>query len=162
MSPEYERRDEAVAAPRTVDRRLRVLASLLDEAIRIPGTSYRIGLDPIIGLVPGVGDLLGGVLSCYIVLEAARAGAPTALLLRMLGNIGIDTVVGAVPLAGDAFDFAWKSNSRNVRLLQRHLDAPAASRRANVLLVGAVLVGLALLAVGSVMLSVLLVRRLMR
>jgi hypothetical protein len=98
-----------------------VLSQLLDNAIAIPGTRYRIGLDPIIGLIPGIGDLLGAVLSGYIILEAARAEVPAFTLARMLVNVGVDTLVGAVPALGDVFDAAWKSNTKNVALLERHL-----------------------------------------
>src|SRR6476660_275190 len=92
--------------PRT--RRVRVLARLLDNAISIPGTSWKIGLDPIIGLITGVGDMIGAVLSGYIVLEAVRAKVPTVTLARVLANVGIDTLLGAVPAVGDVFDAAWK------------------------------------------------------
>jgi hypothetical protein len=102
-------------------RRVRVLSKLLDNSIPIPGTGYKIGLDPIIGLIPGIGDLLGAVLSGYIILEAARAEVPAFTLARMLVNVGVDTLVGAVPALGDVFDAAWKSNTKNVALLERHL-----------------------------------------
>jgi hypothetical protein len=100
---------------------VRVLAQLLDNSITIPGTSYKIGLDPIVGLIPGIGDLIGAVLSAYIILEAARAEVPGFTLFRMLVNLGFDTLLGAVPAVGDIFDAAWKSNTRNVALLERHL-----------------------------------------
>src|SRR5438094_4957870 len=96
-------------------RRVRAVATVLDDAIRIPGTNIRFGIDPLVGLVPGLGDLLGGAASAYIILEAARAGAPATVLLRMAANVGIDTLIGALPVVGDLFDFAWKSNARNVR-----------------------------------------------
>ena len=102
-------------------KRVRVLASLLDTAITIPGTKWKIGLDPIIGLIPGIGDLIGAVMSGYIVLEAVRAGVPAITLTRMLVNVGIDTLLGAVPAVGDVFDAAWKSNTMNVALLERHV-----------------------------------------
>jgi hypothetical protein len=102
-------------------RRVRVLSKLLDNSIPIPGTGYKIGLDPIVGLIPGIGDLLGAVLSGYIILEAARAEVPAFTLARMLVNVGVDTLVGAVPALGDVFDAAWKSNTKNVALLERHL-----------------------------------------
>ena len=104
-------------------RRVRILGRLLDNSIPIPGTARKIGLDPIIGLIPGVGDLVGAVLSGYIILEAARAEVPTFTLLRMLGNVGIDMLVGAVPALGDLFDAAWKANMKNVALLEQHLVA---------------------------------------
>ncbi len=116
-------------------RRVRTLARLLDNAIAIPGTNWRIGLDPIIGLIPGVGDVIGAVLSGYIVLEAVRAEVPTFTLARMLMNIGIDTLLGAVPAVGDVFDAAWKSNLMNVALLERHLVATGSAppKRHNVI-----------------------------
>jgi len=102
-------------------RRVRALARLLDSSIRIPGTDMTIGFDPIVGLIPGIGDLIGAVLSGYIVIEAVRSEVPTLTLLRMLVNVGIDTLLGAVPAVGDLFDAAWKSNMMNVALLERHL-----------------------------------------
>ncbi|HEY0527301.1 MAG TPA: DUF4112 domain-containing protein [Gemmatimonadaceae bacterium] len=104
-------------------KRVRMLGKLLDNSISIPGTGWKIGLDPIIGLIPGVGDLIGAVLSGYIILEAARAEVPAFTLARMLVNVGIDTLVGAVPALGDVFDAAWKSNTKNVALLERHLSS---------------------------------------
>ncbi len=112
-----------ILSPDARTRRVRALARLLDNAISIPGTSWKIGLDPIIGLIPGVGDMVGAVLSGYIVLEAVRAEVPTFTLARMLVNVGIDTLLGAVPALGDVFDAAWKSNAMNVALLERHLMA---------------------------------------
>jgi hypothetical protein len=104
-------------------RRVRVLGKLLDNSIPIPGTSWKIGLDPIIGLIPGIGDFAGALLSGYIVLEAVRAEVPTLTLVRMIANVGIDTLLGAIPALGDVFDAAWKANTMNVALLERHLAA---------------------------------------
>jgi hypothetical protein len=104
---------------------MRTLARWLDDSLRLPGTKRRIGLDPILGLVPVLGDTLGLLLSCYIVFEARRLGAPRALLGRMLANVAIETLVGSVPLIGDAFDAGWKANLRNVALLERHVLPPA-------------------------------------
>ena len=102
-------------------KRVRVLAKLLDNSIGIPGTPWKIGFDPIVGLIPGIGDLIGAVLSGYIILEAARAEVPAYTLARMLVNVGIDTLLGAIPAVGDIFDAVWKSNTMNVVLLERHL-----------------------------------------
>lgn len=102
--------------------RLQRLARLLDARFRIPGTSLRLGLDGVLGLVPGIGDAATGLVSLGIVAAAARMGAPRSLLLRMLANVAMDTVVGAVPLVGDAFDIAFKANLRNLALLQKHLQ----------------------------------------
>ena len=147
-------------APNDSLRRASALATLLDDAIRIPGTNIRFGLDPVIGLVPGLGDLLGGAASAYIILEAARAGASASILVRMAANVGIDTLIGALPVIGDLFDFAWKSNARNVRLLARHVDAPVETRRASTALLVAVLGTLALIAVGASVLAIYVIRRL--
>jgi len=147
-------------APNDSLRRASALAALLDDAIRIPGTNIRFGLDPVIGLVPGLGDLLGGAASAYIILEAARAGASASILVRMAANVGIDTLIGALPVIGDLFDFAWKSNARNVRLLARHVDAPVETRRASTALLVAVLGTLALIAVGASVLAIYVIRRL--
>jgi len=140
-------------------RRVQVVATLLDEALRVPGTNFRFGIDPIVGMIPGLGDLLGGAASAYIILEAARAGAPASVLLRMTMNVGMDTLVGAVPLVGDLFDFAWKSNTRNVRLLARHVEAPAETKRASIALVVLLLAILAGIAIGAAFLAVYVIRR---
>ena len=124
---------------------MRDLARVLDEAIRIPGTNIRIGLDALLGLLPGGGDVAGGVFSGLIILQAARAGAPTPVLGRMLANVAIDVVVGAIPILGDLFDVAWRANSRNVRLLEAWRERPATTKRASALTVGAILLGLLVL-----------------
>ena len=138
----------------------RALARVLDTAVRVPGTSFRIGLDPILGLIPGVGDLLGGALSAYVLVLAARAGASKPLLLRMLANLGTDAVVGAVPLAGDLFDAGFKANARNLALLERHVAAPQATRRASKLFVAGV-VAAALLIVTAVVVGIAALVRLL-
>ena len=131
--------------------RLDQLAWLLDSSIPIPGTRFTIGVDAVLGLFPFLGDLIGVLLSSYILSEAARLGAPKAVLMRMAFNIGIEGVVGIVPFAGDVFDAAWKANQRNVRLLNTWLDRPAKAERASrlfgVLLVLAVAALLALLGI---------------
>ena len=99
------------------------LAYWLDDRFRIPGTRRRIGLDGLLGLVPGIGDTATALIASYIVLEAARLGVPRAMLGRMLANVGIDYAIGLVPLVGDLADLAWKANRRNARLLRDHLVA---------------------------------------
>lgn len=137
---------------------LRAIVRLLDSAVRIPGTSIRFGLDPLIGLVPGFGDLAGAVLSGLVVLAALRARVPAAVLLRMVLNVGIDMVVGAVPLAGDLFDVAWRANERNLALLERAAVDPVATRRSSgAIVLGVLLLLLALLA-GGVWLAVVVAR----
>ncbi|MGK3994462.1 DUF4112 domain-containing protein [Sorangium sp. So ce1024] len=104
-------------------RRLNALGQFLDNAIRIPGVGYRVGYDAVIGLIPGVGDLIGFGLSIYIVLAATRYRLPASTLLRMVLNVGLETLIGMVPLLGDLFDAAFKANARNLDLLRAHLAA---------------------------------------
>lgn len=111
----------------TLSRRARIerldrVSRLLDTALVIPGLNIRFGADAVIGLVPGIGDLVTTALSCWIVNEARQLGAPNYLLLRMIGNVAMDGLVGAVPLAGDVFDVMFRSNRRNMRLLREHLE----------------------------------------
>ena len=150
------RRDRATAAggPRAdADARLasaRLLARLLDDSIPIPGTSYRIGIDPLIGLVPGIGDVLGALLSTWLVGIASRLGAPPAVIARMGLNIAVEALVGAIPVAGDVFDAGWKANMRNLRLLEGWLERPGQTRRSSRALVAGIVV--AVLAGGAAIL----------
>jgi len=106
------------------DETLRSLEILLDEAFRVPGTDFRFGIDGIIGLVPGLGDVLAGLLSLIIPLAAWIRGVPYVTLFRMSSNIAIGVLGGAIPLVGDIFDVWWKTNRRNYRLLQLRLHEP--------------------------------------
>lgn len=115
-----DRSDERAALER--------LSYYLDELFVVPGTSYRIGLDPLVGLVPGVGDVTTSAASAYIVARAAALGVPRATLARMLVILLVDAVFGSLPVVGDAFDAVWKANTRNVRLLESRLDAPEGAR----------------------------------
>jgi hypothetical protein len=102
---------------------VRRLAYLLDNSICIPVIGYRIGIDPIIGLIPGAGNTLGTILSLYIVLEASRIGVSRKTLLRMIYNIGFDTLIGAVPILGNIFDATWKVNVKNFALLGEYINS---------------------------------------
>ena len=138
-----------VLAPETDEQRerrgrLAFLAWLLDSSIPIPGARLTIGLDALIGLVPVLGDLLGVVLSSYILAEANRMGVGRRILARMAFNVAIDGVVGIVPLFGDVFDAAWKANQKNVKLLDAWAERPHRTRRASGLFLAAL--ALALLA----------------
>ena len=153
--------DEPTVTRRSTDTQLaraRAVARALDSAIGIPGTKYRVGLDPLLGLVPGLGDVAGAALSGYIVLTGIQLGVSRTVVLRMLANVGMDTVAGSVPLLGDLFDAGWKANNRNVALIERHVASPDATRRASRLMIGAVVSVLALLALGGVALTVLAMR----
>lgn len=137
---------------------LRRVGWLLDNSIPIPGTRFRLGIDQIIGLVPGIGDLVGGVLSLYIIVEAWRLGVPRGLLARMGWNVAIDTLVGEIPLLGDLFDIGFKANIRNLALLDGFAERPAEVRRSSRRFVALLVVGLVLLTAGAIALAVLLVR----
>src|SRR5918992_3050676 len=99
---------------------LRRIAALLDNAFAVPGTSYRVGLDPILGIIPGIGDLISPLFTIGMLLQARQFGVPKIVQARMLINVAIDTLVGVVPVVGDLFDFAWKSNDKNLALLELH------------------------------------------
>lgn len=146
------------AGEREVPASLRAFARWMDSAVRIPGTSIRIGLDSLIGLVPGVGDLAGGALSLYPLLAAGRLGAPASLLMRMALNVGVDAIVGAVPILGDVFDVAWKANRKNLRLLERHLEDAPGTRRASRGVMAAVVGTAVLVLLGAVALGVAVAR----
>ena len=136
----------------------RTITRLLDSAARVPGTSFRFGLDPVLGIIPGLGDVAGAALSGYVVLLASRMGAPTSLLVRMLGNVALDTAVGTVPLLGDLFDAGFKSNTRNLALLERYMSTPTEVKRASRAVVWLTVTALALLAIGAIVVATLIVR----
>lgn len=137
---------------------VRRLAWLLDDIIRIPGTNLRFGLDPLFGLLPGGGDIAGGMLSGYIILAAWRAGAPPAVIVRMGTNVMLDVIVGTVPLLGDLFDAGWKANRRNAQLLEQYVETPVPVERRSRIVLVLVLLALALAVIGAAVLSVLLLR----
>ena len=105
------------------------MSTLLDSAITIPRTRITVGLDPILGVIPGIGDIIPTVASAYIVARAAAFGVPRATLLRMCLNLLLDAAVGSIPLVGDAFDVVWRANDRNVRLVESRLAEPIRGRR---------------------------------
>jgi hypothetical protein len=106
------------------DENLDLYAHLLDDWFRVPGTGIRLGLDGLIGLVPGLGDVIAGVASSVLIFAAWIRGVPYVTLLRMTVNLGIGVLIGAIPLFGDLFDIAWKPDRRNYRLIMRHLRQP--------------------------------------
>ena len=128
-------------------RRLRQLSDLLDNAVAIPGTNYRVGIDPLLGLLPGGGDTLGAILSAYIVLQAAQLGAPRPTLVRMVWNILLDSLVGTIPLLGDFVDVAWKANSKNMALLEAHMRSPYNRQKTDTWFVYLLLGGVILIAI---------------
>lgn len=135
-------------------RRIRAVSHLLDNAIPIPSTGIRVGIDPLIGLFPGGGDGISLLFSVYIVLESLRFRLPKETLIRMVMNVLVDAVVGSVPMVGDLFDVAWKANARNIRLVEAHLDNPQPQTMSDRLFVWAIAVVLMLLLVGAIALIV--------
>jgi hypothetical protein len=110
-------REDAIA-------RVTMLAKLMDSAVLIPGLNRRVGLDAVLGLVPGIGDAVSAALSSYIIWEARQLGLPRWKIARMIGNVAVDTAIGAIPLAGDVFDVFFKANQRNIRIIHEHLGTP--------------------------------------
>ena len=131
--------------------RLRRLAWLLDSSIPIPGTGFSIGLEALIGLVPLAGDLIGVLLSSYILKEAAALGVSRSILARMAFNVALEGLVGMIPFAGDVFDAAYKANQRNVRLLDDYLDSPRRATRSSRVFLASMILALAavLIAAGA-------------
>lgn len=109
-------------SPAAVRQRLEMLEGLLERSLVIPGTGMRFGLDSVLGLLPVVGDIVTGAMGAYFIWEARNLGLSKWQLARMAANVGFDTAVGAVPFLGDLFDFAFKSNTRNLRIIKKHLD----------------------------------------
>ena len=136
--------------------RLKSLAWLMDNSIPLPG-GFRIGLDAVIGLVPGVGDAIGALVSVFILNEARLLGAPRSVLMRMSGNVILETLVGSIPFLGDLFDAGFKANARNLALLQRYQLDPVRSTRSSRLFVFGFGFFLLLLAVAIVALPILLI-----
>ena len=156
--------DEKHGLTRIANSRLaqaRTLAKLLDRAVRIPGTNISFGLDAVLGLVPGGGDVAGAVFSAWLLMLGAKMGVPRHILARMVANIAIDTVGGSIPILGDLFDVAWKSNMRNLALLEQFADSPSGSGRlvSRAMLIGAIAV-VALLVIGGIWLAVVIVKAL--
>ena len=129
---------------------MEALAWLLDNSIPIPGTSRRIGLDAVIGLVPGLGDVVSGGLGILVVARAVQLGLPGVVIARMLVNVALDFVIGSIPVIGDAFDLWFKANARNVGLVRRYTLAPGSSTAPQWGFFGVILAGLVLLAVATV------------
>ena len=140
---------------------IRFLTRLLDTAFEIPGLGWKIGLDPVIGLIPGVGDAVTTVISLYIVTTAMKLGAPRIVVARMLVNVMIDALLGALPIVGDVFDVWFKANARNLALFERSLIGGPAGRRASHwtdwLIVALAVLAIGLVVAGAAWLSYLLV-----
>lgn len=140
--------DYPLVQDRRLDR-LRTLSRWLDSRVRIPGTPIRFGFDAIMDIVPVLGDVAGVGFSSWILLEAARMGASKSTLFRMLWNVGVDALAGAIPGLGVIFDVAWKANDRNIALLERHALKPVETRHANRRFAVVLGIGLLLMLVGA-------------
>lgn len=138
------------------------LAVVMDEFLRVPGTKFKFGLDPLIGLIPGLGDTASAITSALSLIYAARCGVPKILLARMGLNILINEVIGIIPGIGDAFSFWFKSNKRNYELLQRHWGAPRQPRRSDWIFVGAILGILVLIVIAGIAVSVFVLQELVK
>ncbi|WP_066766087.1 DUF4112 domain-containing protein [Croceicoccus pelagius] len=108
--------------PASIRKRIEAMEAVLERAFVIPGVNYRVGLDSVVGLVPVIGDVITAAMGAYIVWEARNLGIPKWKLWRMAANIGFDTAVGAIPVVGDAFDLLFRSNTKNLKIIKKHLD----------------------------------------
>ena len=122
--------------------RLKILGERLDESIKIPGTDYKMGLDSIIGAVPVIGDLIGGVLSTYILYSGIKLGASPKIVAQMATNIAIDFAIGSIPIIGDLFDFVWKANKKNVKLIEEMTLLNEENNKINYLIVATLIVAI--------------------
>ncbi|NET00758.1 MAG: DUF4112 domain-containing protein [Sphaerospermopsis sp. SIO1G2] len=138
-------------------KRLRQISRLLDNAVTVPGTDVGIGLDPIIGLIPVGGDVISLVFSIYIIIESAKLGVSKSTIGRMIVNIIIDGLAGAIPMLGDIFDVAWTANKYNIKLLEDYLQAPGEKKKADQSFVLLLFVGLILLAIVLISLPVIVI-----
>ncbi|MBV9241138.1 MAG: DUF4112 domain-containing protein [Acidobacteria bacterium] len=140
-----------------IEQSLDQLAFYLDDLFRIPGTTWRFGLDGIIGLIPNVGDTLTTVASFYILFAGVRYGVPKITLLRMAMNIGIDYLLGSVPVVGDAFDFFWKSNDMNMNLIRERASGRGQGKASDYVFVLGLIGSLIVLLLGSIFVSAFII-----
>jgi len=151
MRPVTGEADERTERLRAAEARISRLTWLLENVFRVPGTERRFGLEPIIGLLPGTGDLISGIVGLGLIVEALRFRLPKVVIVRMVMNTLLDLVVGVVPVLGDLFDFAFKSNSRNLSLFRRYASDPERSTRGET----AFVVGVILVVVGALVAALL-------
>jgi hypothetical protein len=139
--------------------RLRTIATVLDDAVRVPGTNIRFGLDALLGLLPGAGDAVTGVVAAYAIVLAAQLGAPPVVIARMAMNVLIDVATGTIPVLGDIFDVGWKSNRKNVRLLEGYQANPQKVRASSWAVVIVLLLVIVAAIVGVFMLAAWILRQ---
>lgn len=140
----------------------RWIALLMDDFLRVPGTRFRFGIDPLIGLIPGIGDTGSALVSALALIQAARHGIPKIVLARMSVNILLNELIGIIPGVGDAFSFWFKSNARNYQLLQEHLGAPRQSQRSDWIFVIGVLLALFVIVCAGIAVSLFVLQQLLR
>ncbi len=153
---------EQKAAKEQLEPLFRWIALLMDDLLRLPGTRFRIGIDPLIGLIPGIGDTGSAMVSALALIQAARHGMPKIILARMSLNILLNELIGIVPVFGDAFSFWFKSNARNYQLLKQHTAAPRKADASDWLFVTGVLAALVLIVCAGIMVSLLVVQQVIR
>ena len=153
LPPEEKRRREGI------EPLFKWLALIMDEFIRVPGTKFKFGLDPLLGLLPGLGDTGSALVSAFALIQAARLGVPKILLARMSLNILINEVIGIVPVVGDAFSFWFKSNARNYQIIKNHTAAPGVARRSDWIFVIAVLVVLGAVVLCGLLISLFILQQ---
>ncbi len=167
-TPESKILDWEVLPPEETQRRqgleplFKWIALIMDEVIRVPGTKFRFGLDPLIGLIPGIGDTSSALVSAFALVQAVRLGVPKILLSRMALNILVNEVVGIVPVVGDAFSFWFKSNARNYEIIKSHRLGPNVVRRSDWLFVLGVLFVLVLVVCAGLAVSFLILGAMVR
>jgi hypothetical protein len=154
LPPEEKRRRQAL------EPLFKWLALIMDEIVRVPGTKFRFGLDPLIGLIPGIGDTSSALVSALALIQAARLGVPKILLTRMSLNILVNELIGVIPVVGDAFSFWFKSNARNYQIIKEHQLTPGVTRRGDWVFVWAVLIALLGIVCLGLVVSFLLLRAL--
>lgn len=140
----------------------RWIALLMDDLLRLPGTRFKIGIDPLIGLIPGIGDTGSAMVSAIALIQAARHGIPKIILARMSVNILLNEFIGIVPVVGDAFSFWFKSNARNYNLLKQHMSAARKPRAGDWIFVVGVLIALAIIVAAGIFVSLLVIQQLIR
>lgn len=156
LPPERER------SAQSLEPLFRWIALLMDDLLRLPGTKLRFGIDPLIGLIPGIGDTGSAMVSAIALIQAARHGLPKIILARMSVNILLNELIGIVPGVGDAFSFWFKSNARNYQLLKEHMGAPRRAKRSDWIFVIGVLLALFVIVCAGIAVSLFVLQQLFR
>jgi hypothetical protein len=138
------------------------LAYIMDDVVRVPGTTFRFGLDPLLGLIPGIGDTSSALVSAIALVQAVRVGVPKILLMRMAGNIFVNEIIGVVPVVGDAFSFWFKSNARNYEILKHHRLGSSPPRASDWVFVVGILVALVVIVCVGIAISLLILGAVVR